>query len=95
MTGGQARGRKPDEIPSEFVRIQGRRKRGISPRDDKTFAWLDGLERGKKFEFAWELITAAVNGELGSAMQAAVEVCDTDAAREAALAIKANFVDDD
>ena len=89
------RGRKPDEIPSASVRIQGRRKRGESARDDKTFAWLDGLERGKRFEFAWELLTAALNGELGSAMQTAVEDGDADAAREAAMAIKANFVDYD
>ena len=87
--------RQRDPIPSEFVRIQGRRKRGVSVRWDKTFAYLDGLPEGKRFDFVWEYLTAAVNGELGQAMQEAVEQTDIDKAREAAQALRRNMVDED
>ena len=87
--------RKKDKIPSEFVRIQGRRKRGVSVRHDKTFAYLDGLPSNKKFEFVWELLTAALNGELGQTMQEAVEQGDVEKAVEAAKKIYQNMVDED
>ena len=87
--------RQKDEIPSEFVRIQGRRKRGVSARWDKTFAYLDGLPDGKRFDFVWEYLTAAVNGELGQAMQEAVEEADIEKALEAARNLRRNFVDED
>ena len=87
--------RKRDEIPSELIRIQGRRKRGISPRWDKTFAYLDGLVDRRRFEFVWELLTAAVNGELGKAMQEAVQETDIEKAKAAARELYASFVVDD
>lgn len=91
------RGRKPDPIPSERIRIEGSRKRGVSTRDDKTFAWLDGIaERGgDRFGSVWELLTAALNGELGPAIQEAVEEGDAEKAREAAKQIFSAFVVDE
>ena len=88
-------GRKPDPVKSERVRIEGSRKRGVSSRDDKTFAWLDGIPDGKRFEFAWDLITAALNGELGPVMQAAVEESDIEKAKRAAQQISNAFVIED
>jgi hypothetical protein len=87
--------RKKDLVPSELIHIQGRRKRGISPRYDKTFAYLDGLPSHRRFEMVWELLTAAINGELGPAMQEAVEQSDIDKAKEAAKKIRMNMVDED
>lgn len=87
--------RQKDPIPSVFVRIQGRRKRGVSARWDKTFAYLDGLPDSRHFEMVWELLTAAVNGELGSEMQQAVEQGDMEKAMEAAKKIYQNMVDED
>jgi len=87
--------RKKDEIQSEAIHIQGRRKRGVSPRYDKTFAYLDKLPPNRRFEMVWELLTAAVCGELGHAMQEAVEQSDIDKAKEAAKKIYQNMVDED
>jgi len=88
-------GRKPDAIRSERVRIDGYRKRGLDARQDKTFAWLDAIPDGKRFDFVWDLLTAALNGELGSVMQQAVEDGDVEKAREAASQIANAFVIDD
>jgi len=87
--------RKKDATPSTKVRFEGSRKRGVSRRDDKTFEWLDGIPKGSRFAVAWELITAALNGELGPAVQQAVEESDSDKAREAAAQIWASFVVDE
>ena len=89
------RGRPRDEIPSERVRIEGLRKRGVSARYDKTFAWLDAIPNKKRFAFVWDLVTAALNGELGPVMQQAVEDSDMEKAREAAAQIVGAFVVDD
>ena len=88
-------GRKPDVIRSERIRIDGYRKRGVDARQDKTFAWLDAIGEGQRFEFVWDLLTAALNGELGSAMQVAVEESDIEKARTAAMQISSAFVVDD
>jgi len=88
-------GRRPDLIRSERIRIDGQRKRGLDQRDDKTFAWLDAIPDGKRFDFVWDLLTAALNGELGSVMQQAVEESDLEKAREAANQIMGAFVVDD
>lgn len=88
--------RKKDLHPSERVRIDGNRKRGgISEREQKTWAWLDGLPPGERFDRVWELITAAVNGELGVALH--VEGRDEDAEQsQAALEqLLANMVMDE
>ena len=87
--------RPRDKVKSERVRIDGYRKRGIDPRQDKTFAWLDAIPDGKRFDFVWDLLTAALNGELGSVMQQAVEDSDVEKACEAARQISNAFVVDD
>jgi hypothetical protein len=89
------RGRPHDIVPSERVRIEGLRKRGVNARDDKTFAWLDAIPNKKRFAFVWDLVTAALNGELGPVMQQAVEDSDMEKAREAAAQIAGAFVVDD
>lgn len=88
-------GRKRDKVRSVRIRIDGYRKRGVDARQDKTFAWLDGIPAGKRFDFVWDLLTAALNGELGPVMQQAVEDNDMDLAREAASQIAGAFVVDD
>jgi hypothetical protein len=87
--------RPKDEKESVRIRIDGYRKRGIDERQDKTFAWLDGIPAGKRFNFVWDLITAALNGELGPLMQQAVEQGDIEQAKEAASQIASAFVIDD
>lgn len=88
--------RPKDKTRSERIRLDGYRKRGVDPRQDKTFAWLDAIpEGGSQFGFVWELLTAALNGELGPAIQQAVEDSDVEKAREAATQISAAFVIDD
>lgn len=88
-------GRRPDVIRSERIRIEGLRKRGVNPRDDKTFDWLDSIPNKKRFSFVWDMVTAALNGELGPVMQQAVEDSDLEKAREAAAQIVGAFVIDD
>lgn len=88
--------RPRDKNRSERIRLDGYRKRGVDVRQDKTFAWLDAIpESGSRFGFVWDLLTAALNGELGSAMQVAVEEGDVEKAREAAAQISNAFVVDD
>lgn len=79
--------RPKDQIPSERIRIDGNRKRnGISPREQKTWEWIDAIPSGKRFDMVWDLITAAVNGELGVARQNISIVTDEeDAKADAAL----------
>ncbi len=83
------------EVRSERIWIDGNRKRGIDARQDKTFAWLDAIPSGRRFNFVWDLITAALNGDLGPMMQEAVEDGDIEKARAAAVTVMGNFVVDD
>jgi hypothetical protein len=76
-------GRPPDPIKSERVRLDGYRKRGVDPRHDVTFAWLDSLPAGTRFGMAWELLTAALNGELGDRVKQAVTSGNTEEAMDA------------
>lgn len=87
--------RTRDAVPTTKVRFEGGRKRGVSRRDDKTFEWLDNIPKGERFGVAWELLTAALNGELGSAVQQAVEENDAEKARAAAAQIFDAFVVED
>lgn len=79
--------RQKDLFPSERVRIDGNRKRGgISSREQKTWEWIDAIPDGKRFDMVWDLITAAVNGELGVVRQTAPDITDEeDVKAEAAL----------
>lgn len=80
---GQRTGRVPDVIRSERIRMDGYRKRGVNQRDDVTFAWLDALPGGARFGMAWELLTAALNGELGENVKKAVASGNTEEAVQA------------
>jgi hypothetical protein len=89
-------GRHKDPIPSEHIRFEGNRKRGVSRRDDRVFEWLDAIPAGAdRFGVAWELIAAALNGELGPTIKQAVETSDTEKARAAARAMFASMIVDD
>jgi hypothetical protein len=68
--------RKKDAIKSERIRWDGNRKRGVSERYDRVFAWNDA-NGGDKFGAVWELVASALAGELGSAVQEAVSSGDT------------------
>ena len=87
--------RPKDKVQSQRIRIDGYRKRGVDARFDKTFAWLDAIPEDKRFPFVWDLLTAALNGELGPAMQVAVEESDVEKARTAAQEIVSVFVVED
>ena len=65
-------------------------------RSDKALAWYDSQPAGQRTRMCWELIVAAVNGELGVAV-AAVNLADEDAERsQAALeSLLANMVMDE
>ncbi len=89
-------GRHKDPIPSEHIRFEGNRKRGVSRRDDRVFEWLDAIPAGSdRFGVVWEMLAAALNGELGPGIKQAVEATDTEKARTAARAMLASFVVDD
>lgn len=49
-------GRKPDEVRSVRIRIDGYRKRGIDTRQDKTFAWLDVFHTAIAIQLALDRI---------------------------------------
>lgn len=74
--------REKDKVPSERVRLDGNRKRGVSERDDRVFAWLDS-NVDDKFSAVWELIASALAGELGTKVQEAVISGNTEKTMEA------------
>lgn len=75
--------REKDKIPSERIHWDGNRKRGISERDDRVFAWHDANQGRDRFSLVWELVASALAGELGGQVQAAVQAGDTEKAMEA------------
>jgi hypothetical protein len=68
--------RRKDAIKSDRVRWDGNRKRGVSERYDRVFAWNDA-NSGDKFGAVWELVASALAGELGAQVQEAVRSGDT------------------
>ncbi len=74
--------RAKDEIPSERIRWDGNRKRGLTERDDLVFAWNDANKDNDRFGMVWELVASALAGELGPQVKAAVEHGDVEAARD-------------
>lgn len=87
--------RAKDAIPSERVRIDGNRKRGLNAREDKTWAWLDTIPSGQRFDQVWELITAAVNGELGVAQTVSMADEDAEQSQNALDKLLANMLMDE
>ena len=86
--------RRKDAIRSERVRWDGNRKRGISERYDRVFAWNDA-NGGDKFGAVWELVASALAGELGPQVQAAVSSGDTERTMEALKDVLGAFANDD
>jgi hypothetical protein len=64
-------------------------------RVDKALAWYDNQPAGQRTRMCWELIVAAVNGELGVAQS--VDMADADAghAQAALESLLANMVMDE
>jgi hypothetical protein len=75
--------RVKDPIPSDRIRWDGNRKRGMSERNDRVFAWNDANMNSDRFGMVWELVASALAGELGPQVQQAVEAGNTDEAVDA------------
>lgn len=93
-------GRHKDAIPSQRIRLDGYQRFPIlDERDQVALDWyLKNRSERKAFPIAWELIKAALNGELGSGVKFAVESASEEELRkqmEAAKDIMANFVVED
>jgi len=76
-----------NKVPSERIRLEGFQRMPITdPRVQKAFDWyLEQKRLRRAFPMAWALIIKALNGELGSEIQQAVEAGaqDTQEALEA------------
>ena len=66
-----------------------------SPRVDKALAWYDAQLAGQRTRMCWELIVAAVNGELGVAISVDMADADAEHAQAALEGLLANMVMDD
>lgn len=79
--------RRKNAVPSERVRLEGLQRMPIDdPRVQRAYDWYLEQKRMKRaFPMAWALIIKALNGELGSEIQQAVEAGaqDTQEALEA------------
>jgi hypothetical protein len=72
---------RPKNIePSVRIRFEGYQRKPIDdPRVQKAVDWyLENRENRKAFPIMWELIIAALNGELGESVKVAVEQGNTD-----------------
>jgi hypothetical protein len=67
----------------------------MSPRELKALAWYDAHPNGQRTRLCWELIVAAVNGELGVASSVALVDEDAAQAQRALDDLLANMVLDD
>jgi len=77
--------RKKFAVPSERVRFEGYQRMPISdPRVQVAYEWyLKNKEERKAFPIAWQLLIAALNGELGPQVKVAVETANTEETMEA------------
>jgi hypothetical protein len=77
--------RHKSEIPSQRIRLDGYQRFPIfDARDQVAWDWyVENREKRQAFPIAWELIKAALNGELGPQVQKAVEVGNTEETIEA------------
>lgn len=85
---------RPKGGPTIRIRLDGNIKPPAKDsREDKALQWyLAMVKERKAFNMAWEFIVAAVNGEMGPQVQAAVQAGDTAAAIEAAQDLFEAFV---
>jgi hypothetical protein len=77
--------RMKNKVPSVRVRLDGNiRQPVIDPREQKALNWYVEMSKQRKaFPVAWGFIIAAVNGELGPQVQAAVVDGNTEEALDA------------
>jgi hypothetical protein len=77
--------RRKNDIPSQRIRLDGYQRMPIlDPRDQVAFNWYMANRASRQaFPKAWELIKAALNGELGSKIKQAVEQGSTEETIEA------------
>jgi len=68
---------------------------GESARADKALAWLKEQPAGQRTRLCWELIVAAVNGELGVAQTVTLADADADRSQAALESLLANMVMDE
>lgn len=89
--------RTKNSEPSTRIRLDGYIQMPItSDRDQKFLDWyVEQRDKRKAFTVARELLTAILNGEMGSQIQAAIEAGDTQAAVDAARDLISAFVIDD
>lgn len=78
-------GRKKNDVPSQRIRLDGYQQMPIlDPRDQIAWNWYMGNRAHRRaFPMAWELLKAALNGELGAKVKEAVEKGDTQETIEA------------
>lgn len=74
-----------NKVPSIRVRLDGNiRQPCVDPREVKALKWYEEMSHQRKaFPIAWGFIVAAVNGELGPQVQAAVVDGNTEEAIDA------------
>lgn len=72
-------------IPSVRVRLDGNIRRPVTdPREQKALEWYAEMSKQRKaFPIAWGFIVAAINGEMGPQVRAAVESGNTEEAIDA------------
>jgi len=78
-------GRKKHKIPSVRIRLDGYIRQPITdPRVQVAVDWLNEQNSQRKaFPMAFDLLVAALNGELGEGIQVAVSAGDTEKAHDA------------
>jgi|GEM_PF-3131622 hypothetical protein len=89
--------RKKNLVKSQRYRLDGNMPMPITnPRDQVFWDWyLDMKSKDRAAPVARELLTAILNGEMGSQMQKAIQQGDTQAAIEAAQDLINAFVIED
>lgn len=89
--------RKKSAVPSERIRLDGYQPMPIvDERDRKAFEWyVENRAKRQAFPIAWELIKAALNGELGGKVQQAVADGNTEETISALQDLIGAFSDED
>jgi hypothetical protein len=74
--------RKKNAVPSERIRFEGYQRMPIDdPRVQVAYEWyVKNRAERKAFTMAWQLVIAALNGELGENVKVAVEAGNTEEA---------------
>jgi len=78
-------GRRKNKVPSIRIRLDGYVSQPITdPRVQVAVDWIEEHRQDRKaFPMAWNLLVAALNGELGEGVQVAVQAGNTEEALDA------------